>query len=340
MGRWTAWPVTSAAEGADEFDTIARLFRPLAQGAPEARGLLDDVAVIPSRPGFDLVVTKDAMVEGVHFLPDDPLDLVARKLLRVNLSDLAAKGADAYGYLLSVSWSQRCSMLEREAFASGLAEDQAHYGVKLFGGDTTSTPGPLSASITAFGWIPHGRSVARAGARPGDVVLVSGAIGDGWLGLQAARGGIPDLEEARLEALARRYRLPEPRTGLARLVRDYATASADVSDGLIADAGHLATAGKVGIELKLESMPLSRAARVWLEHRADPLPALLALATGGDDYEIVCAVRPERAEALIKASDQAGVAFAAIGRVVEGEGMHVSYEGQPVEVRQAGWRHR
>lgn len=331
--------MTSAAEPTDEFDTIARLFRPLAQGAPEARGLLDDVAVIPSRPGHDLVVTKDAMVEGVHFLPDDPLDLVARKLLRVNLSDLAAKGADPCGYLLSISWSKRCDGLAREAFAAGLQEDQAHYGIKLFGGDTTSTPGPLTASITAFGWTPTGRTVARAGAKPGDVLMVSGAIGDGWLGLQAARGELAHLEEARIEALARRYRLPEPRTNLARLVRDHANASADVSDGLIADAGHLAEASKVGIEVALEHLPLSRAAKAWLEHRVDPVASLRDLATGGDDYEIVCAVRPDRAEALAKGAERAGVPFAAVGRVVAGEGVQVTFEGQPVEVRHAGWRH-
>ena len=128
--------------GPDEFESISRLFKPLAADAPEARGLMDDVAVITPRSGHDLVVTKDALVEGVHFLPDDPLDLVAKKLLRVNLSDLAAKGAEPFGYLLSTSWSPRCGWAEREAFAAGLKEDQAHYGVKLFGGDTTSTPGP------------------------------------------------------------------------------------------------------------------------------------------------------------------------------------------------------
>ena len=331
--------MTSAAEPTDEFETIERLFRPLAQGAPEARGLLDDVAVIPCRPGQDLVATKDAMVEGVHFLPDDPLDMVARKLLRVNLSDLAAKGADPYGYLLSISWSKRCDGLAREAFAAGLKEDQAHFGVKLFGGDTTSTPGPLTASITAFGWTPAGRTVARAGARPGDIVLASGSIGDGWLGLQAGRGELGHLEEARVEALARRYRLPEPRTNLARLVREHASASADVADGLGADAGHLAEAGKVGIEIALERLPLSRAAKAWLEHRVDPVASLLDLATGGDDYEIVCAADPRHAEALARGAEKTGVPFTPVGRVVAGQGVRVTFEGDPVEVRHAGWRH-
>src|SRR3569832_2067373 len=171
---WPAWPVTSAAEPTDEFETIERPLRPLAQGAPEARGLLDDLAVIPCRPGQDLAATKDAMVEGVHFLPSDPLDLVARKLLRVNLSDLAAKAAEPYGWFLTVSWPKRCGWAEREAFARGLAQDQDAFGLTLLGGDTTSTPGPLTASATLLGWVPGGEAKLRSGARAGDVVLVSG----------------------------------------------------------------------------------------------------------------------------------------------------------------------
>ncbi len=335
------WPVTSGPDldRPDEFESIARLFRPLAAGAPEARGLNDDVAVIPGRPGQDLVVTKDAMVEGVHFLPTDPLDLVARKLLRVNLSDLAAKGADPYGYLLSVSWSPRCGWAEREAFAAGLKADQAHYGVKLFGGDTTSTPGPLTCSITAFGWVPHGRAAPRSGARPGDLVLVSGSIGDGHLGLKALRDELRHLEPARVEAVSARYQLPEPRTLLARLMRDYAAATADVSDGLVADLGHIAEASGVGAEFRLEAMPLSGAARAWVEHRVDPLDALIELATGGDDYEIVCATRPDRAELIVKGAERAGLPMTVVGRIVAGQGVRTTYLGETVEVGQGGWRH-
>ncbi len=322
-----------------EFETIERLLRPLAEGAPEARGLADDVAVLPSRPGFDLVVTKDALVEGVHFRSEDPLGLVARKALRVNLSDLAAKGAEPYGYLLAVSWSDRCGWPEREAFARGLAEDQAHYAIKLFGGDTTRTPGPLSLSITAFGWIPHGRAVARRGAQVGDLVLVSGTIGDGWLGLRALFGELGALEPARVEALARRYLLPEPRTGLARLVRDHASASADVSDGLIADLGHIAKASGVGMELDLQRLPVSRAAKAWLEHRADEPAARASLASGGDDYEIVLTAAPRHLDALRHGAEAAGAPLTVVGRVVDGQGTRVLFEGQPIEAGAGGWRH-
>ena len=177
-----------------EFDFIARVLRPLTFGAPEALGLSDDAAVVPSRPGFDLVITKDAMVEGVHFLPDDPPGQVAQKLLRVNLSDLAAKGAEPYGYFLAVAWPGHMDAVARTAFAAGLEADQRRFGLKLFGGDTVSTPGPLTLSATLLGWVPTGAVVRRDGARPGHRVLLSGTIGDGGLGLRAAQGGLAELE--------------------------------------------------------------------------------------------------------------------------------------------------
>ena len=172
-------PGAPVGGAADEFETIARLLRPLTGGAPEALNLADDAAVIPSRPGFDLVVSKDALVCGVHFLPDDPLDLVARKLLRVNLSDLAAKAAEPYGYFLAVAWPENTGWPERERFAAGLAKDQDLFGLRLFGGDTVATPGPLTLSVTIIGWVPQGRMVRRSGAQPGDHLLVSGEIDDG-----------------------------------------------------------------------------------------------------------------------------------------------------------------
>jgi thiamine-monophosphate kinase len=331
--------VTSGAERPGEFETLARLLRPLAEGAPEARDLRDDVAVIPQRPGFDLVVTQDALVEGVHFRSEDPLDLVARKLLRVNLSDLAAKGAEAYGYLLSVCWSDRCGWPEREAFARGLARDQAQYGLKLFGGDTTRTPGPLTLSVTALGWTPQGRTVARSGARVGDVVLVTGTIGDAHLGLRSLRGELTGLAPAEAEALAARYLLPEPRTVLAALARDQASASADVSDGLVADLGHIAEASGVGMELHLEGLPLSPAGRAWFAESADPGQALVELATGGDDYEIVFTAPPHRLDALRQGAAAVGVSLAEVGRVIAGKGVWALFAGRALNVGAGGWRH-
>lgn len=327
-----------AAQPVDEFDFIARLLRPLAT-APEALGLEDDAAVIPGRPGFDLVISKDAMVAGVHFLPEDPLDLVARKLLRTNLSDLAAKGAEPYGYFLATAWPTASGWPERERFVAGLAEDQALFGVKLLGGDTVSTPGPLTLSATILGWVPEGDMVRRGGARPGDRILVSGTIGDGWLGLKAARGGLGGVSDAECAWLAGRYRLPEPRLELAEALRLHATAAADVSDGLLADAGHIGEASNAAIELDLDRVPVSEPASVWLDRQPDRAAALALLASGGDDYEVVCAAAPERVRSLIEAAEQAGLALTEIGRVLEGQGARAFCAGRALRLDRTGWRH-
>lgn len=315
---------------ADEFETIARLLRPLTRGAPEALELLDDAAVLSSRPGFDLVITKDAIVEGVHFLPGDPLDLVARKLLRVNLSDLAAKAAEPFGYLLAVAWPHGSDWPQRELFARGLAEDGQTFGLSLLGGDTVSTPGPLWASVTMLGWVPEGRMVKRSGAQPGDLVVVSGTIGDGMLGLAAAGGEIDD------PALAERYRLPQPRLEMREVLRAHANGAADVSDGLLADAGHIAKASGCAVRIELEKVPLSPSARRWLEARPDPEAALLSLAAGGDDYEIVCAVAPDKLEAFKAA---APLPVTVVGGFAQGEGVAVSLHGKALRAGELGYRH-
>lgn len=312
--------------GADEFGEIERLFRPLTQGAAGAFELLDDAAVLPQRPAHDMVVTKDALVEGVHFTQGEAPDLVARKLLRVNLSDLAAKGAEPFGCLLAVAWPQTFAPKDRERFAMGLAADLEAFGLCLFGGDTVSTPGPFTVSLTAFGWVPEGRMVRRAGAQAGDQVLVSGTIGDGTLGLDAVLGGIDDPDGY----LAFRYRLPFPRLDLRNALRKQATAAADISDGLVADARNIARASGVRLELDLDRMPLSGAAATWLEAQPDPTAGLLKLATGGDDYEVICTVPAGRTK-------PAG--FTVIGEVTAGEGVAVSVAGRPVDPGHGGWRH-
>jgi thiamine-monophosphate kinase len=322
----------------DEFDWIDRCLRPLAKDAPEAFDLLDDAAALPSRPGFDLIVSTDAIVEGVHFRPEDPPGLVARKLLRVNLSDLAAKGAEPYGYLLSIAWPSRFGWPQRRAFAEGLGADQAAYGLRLLGGDTSATPGPLTASVTILGWTPAGAMVRRGGARAGDVVLVSGTIGDGWLGL-AASGGQEGFTGADADWLSGRYRLPQPRTGLAPALRAHASAAADVSDGLIADAGRIGRASNLGVDLELDRLPLSPAASAWLGGQPDRAAGLLGLAAGGDDYEVVCTAAPQASAALLSASAAVGIAMTEIGRVREGRGVRVFVGGREQAVSHAGYRH-
>ena len=326
-----------AIDVAGEFETIRRLLAPLAH--PEwGRGLVDDVAVLPARPGYDLVLTKDAIVEGVHFLPTDPLDTVARKLLRVNLSDLASKGAEPFGYLLACCWSERCGWPERMTFVDGLRADQKAYGIWLLGGDTVVTPGPASFSLTALGWTPRGRTVSRAGAGPGDLVFVTGAIGDGWLGLQAVQGGI-SLEPERLGALADHFRTPAPPVAFAPVVRDLATAALDVSDGLIADLGHLAAASDVGIEIDLELTPLSAAGAAWFEGRVDPQAALERLVTGGDDYEIAFTVAARDEAAARREAERRHIRLTRIGRVVPGAGVTARFAGKPVNFARTGFTH-
>jgi thiamine-monophosphate kinase len=313
-------------KGLDEFGEIDRLFRPLTRGAPGAFELRDDAAVIPQRPGFDLVVTKDAIVEGVHFPEGEAPELVARKLVRVNVSDLAAKAAEPFAAFLAVAWPQGFAGRDRELFAMGLAADLEAFGIDLLGGDTVSTSGPFTCTLTAMGWVPAGRMVRRAGARPGDKLLVSGTIGDATLGLAAVKGQIEDADGR----LAYRYRMPEPRVDLRETLRRHATAAADVSDGLVADARHIAEASGVGLLIDLDRLPLSGAAATWLERQADVGASLLRLGTGGDDYEVVCTM----ASGVRKPPG-----FTVIGEVREGEGVEVRAAGRVLDPGAGGWRH-
>ncbi len=323
---------------AGEFETIRRLFAPLAH--PEwGRGLMDDVAVVPSKPGHDLVLTKDAIVEGVHFLPTDPLDTVARKLMRVNLSDLAAKGAEPFGYLLACHWSERCGWPERMSFVDGLRADQKAFDVALLGGDTVVTPGPASFSMTLMGWTPKGRTVGRAGARTGDLVFVTGTIGDGWLGLQAAQEKL-SLEPDRVAALLEHYRTPTPRVEFAGPIRDFASASIDVSDGLVADLGHLAEASGVRIGIDLELTPRSAAGQAWYDGRVDEQAALESLVTGGDDYEIAFTARAADEAVLRREAERRHLRLTRIGQVLAGEGIVARFGGEPILVDRPGFTHR
>jgi len=275
------------------------------------------------------------MVEGVHFLPQEAPDVIARRLLRTSLSDLAAKAADPFGYFLLTAWPADRDEGYRTAFRRGLAEDGETFGVALLGGDTVSTSGPLTLSATVLGWTPSGRAVLRSGARAGDLLVVCGTVGDGWLGLKAARGEIADPSGV----LARRYRLPQPLFRLQGVLRGLARAAADVSDGLVADAAHIAQASGLGLSIDLDAMPLSVEARAWLDGQADQARARAALAAGGDDYALVCAVDPADTEAFIGAAEAAGVAAARAGVFEAGRGVRATHDGRTLPVETQGWRH-
>lgn len=321
----------------DEFALIARFFAPLAKGDPNTFDLMDDAAVVPERVGHDLVVTKDAIVEGVHFLPGDPPDLIAKKLLRVNLSDLAAKGAEPYGYLMAAAFGSDVTEDWLAGFANGLREDQARYGVHLLGGDTVRTSGPLTLSLTALGFVPAGGMIRRAGAKVGDVVFVSGTIGDAALGLAVLKGERKFSSVVDAEALIARYRLPEPRVALGGRLRGLVHAAIDVSDGLVADLGHVSSCSDVRAVLDLARVPLSPSVAPLV--RAEPA-LLTTLVTAGDDYELLLAVGPEEQEALERAAGEVSVPITAVGRIEAGEGVLVlGLDGGPLVLEREGFRH-
>lgn len=322
-----------------EFEIIARYFAPLAAGAPGAASLGDDVALVSVDRGEEIVLKTDAIVAGVHFTGAEPARRIARKLLRVNLSDIAAKGARPLGYLLAAVFPRDVEESWIADFAAGLAEDQWHYGLPLLGGDTTATPGPLTLSMTVLGAAARGRTPRRSDARDGDVVMVSGTIGDGALGLEAVRGRLRGPTEGDLRFLRQRYELPEPRMALGRALVEagIVQASMDISDGLVADLGHICEQSGLAAEIDWDRVPLSAAARAALTLQPDLRGRVLG---GGDDYELLITVAPEaEAKAQVIAA-KAGVPLTAIGGMIPGAGVTVRDEARrPIALDVAGFRH-
>jgi len=325
------------ASGEDSL--IARYFKPIATD-PGAFALDDDAAILKAR-GEDVVVTTDAIVEGVHYLADDPPDTIARKALRVNLSDLAAKGAVPAGFVLTLAL-RAADHDWLEAFARGLGEDARSFDCPLLGGDTVSTPGPVTVSITAFGRVPENRMVRRSGAKPGDRVFVTGTIGDAALGLDILKNG--PIAKALAgdptgrETLIARYRVPQPRNALARAVRDHASAAMDVSDGLAGDLAKLCAASGISAVIDAPSIPTSATAAGLLARGAAGIETLIS---GGDDYEILCTVPEASAKRFAEAARQAGVAATAIGTVMAGEGppRFLDAQGQVMALTRLSWSH-
>ena len=331
----------AADEAGGEDELIATTFAPLASGFAGALGLKDDCAVLSPPPGEDLVLTTDAVAAGVHFFADDSPADIAWKALAVNVSDLTAKGARPVAYLMSLSFPERPERAWLDAFAAGLAEAQAAFGIALAGGDTDRRPGPLSVTVTAIGRVPQGRMVRRATAQAGDLLFVSGTLADTALGLLLRQGvaqaGGLGLDDAGARPLLRRYLRPEPRLSLAPHLLSFATAAMDISDGLVKDCGRLARASGLDARLDARRVPLSAPARTALQHQPDLLESVL---TGGDDYEVLAAVPPNQAEAFRDAAAESGVAVTEIGRLVAGQGVTITGpDGAILELRGAGWDH-
>ena len=326
-----------------EFDLIAEFFRPLASGHAAALDLRDDAAVLAG-PAADReqAITMDALVAGVHLFPNDSPRSIAMKVLGVNLSDLAAMGATPDAYTLAAAWPADMSRDWLEKFVEGLAWMQAQHGIHLVGGDTVSTSGPLSFTVTAFGTVARGRALRRCNAQPDDALYVSGTIGDAALGLRILSGDMPvELSDTARRHLSRRYHEPEPRTTLGPALIGLANSAIDISDGLHADAGHLAVESGQRISVDVSDLPLSEAAREAVQ----AAPELIAtVCSGGDDYELAFSVPGENATQIDALSASCGVRLSRIGKVTtpngEGPGVDViDRDGSPLDLPYAGFQH-
>lgn len=320
-----------------EFAIIERFFAPLARDDLGALGLRDDAAVLDTRADERLAVTTDALVAGVHFLPKDAPDLIARKLLRVNLSDLAAMGSAPLAYTISLALPEDVDENWLEGFAAGLRQDQEAFGIGLVGGDTVATPGALTMSLTAIGRVAREGPLTRAGAGLDEDVYVSGAIGDAFLGLSVLRRRLRVGERRHRDQLVRRYRLPEPRLSLGAGLVGCATACIDISDGLIGDLAKLCRASGIGADVEAHRIPLSPAARAAV---TDDQRLLVSVLSGGDDYELAFTAPPAAARRIKDLAGRLGVRVTRFGRTSRPAGVRVTDStGGVMEVPDAGYQH-
>ncbi len=321
----------------DEFGLISKYFEPLTNADVGALELRDDAALVKHKLGCEIVITCDALVCGVHFRHEDKAEDIAARALRVNLSDLAAMGASPVSYLLSLALPADLTETWLEGFVGQLADDQKRYGVILIGGDTVVTPGPLTLTITALGQISEGQALTRAGAKMGDKIFVSGSIGDAGLGLRVLRGELSALTEAQGTELTACFLRPRPRIELGEALVGTAHSATDVSDGLVADVGHLCALAGVGAQLSVSLIPLSQATRAALDVEPNLLPELLS---SGDDYELVFTAPEGARDVLSRISSSVGVTITEIGSIVENPGVLVfDSDGSKIQFLKDGYQH-
>ncbi|HEX4157380.1 MAG TPA: thiamine-phosphate kinase [Rhizomicrobium sp.] len=320
-----------------EFELIERIFAPLARGAPGAMDLADDVALLAPRPGCEIVLKTDSLIESVHFRRDDPPSTVGRKALRRALSDLAAKGAAPAAYLLALALPEWPDTRWLEEFAQGLSRDQQEFGISLFGGETNSTPGPVTITVTAVGFVPEDALIRRKGARSGDQVFVTGSIGDAAAGVAILVQEYPPSLDTAAEFLISRYQVPTPRLAFGRAIRGIANAAIDVSDGLLADLGHIADVSGVRIETDSSAIPLSSHLQgLW----GTELDARIRAATAGDDYEIAFTAPAEASDAIREVARRTATNVTTIGRVVPGSTVaFLDSTGGEVPLERRGYTH-
>lgn len=315
---------------AGEFDNIKRYFAPLS--GPEGLALKDDAACIPAKEGFDTIVTKDVLVAGTHFFETDAAADIAFKALSVNVSDLVAKGADPAHYFVGLSLPQSVEEDWIAAFSKGLGEAQTAYHLMLAGGDTTKTSGPVTISITAIGYLPNGCMVQRSTAKVGDIIYVTGFLGRSTAALRLMEGGHNVSSE-----LAQAYLRPHARIDCRKIIRDFASASADISDGILADLGHICDASAVKATVEYSAIPVDESTRnVIGSLQLQPETVW----SGGDDYELVFTIPQSLEPAMLEHAEQSGVAFHKIGHIASGKGVEVvDQKGNLVQVSSIGYQH-
>jgi thiamine-monophosphate kinase len=325
----------------DEESLIAEFWAPLAAAFPGAFTLKDDCAVIAPVPGTELVVTTDALIEGVHFLPGEDAGAIGWKALAVNVSDLVAKGAEPLAYLMSIALPAAPDRAWLASFAAGLQSAQKAFACHLAGGDTDRTPGPLSVTIAAFGSVPSGTVVRRSTAQTGDHVYVSGTIGDATLGLALARdpglGQRCKLDHAACVALTAKFSHPRPPVALVPALLAYASAAMDISDGLMKDFERLCRASSVGGRIEAAKVPISQAARAVLTAGGTTRGELL---TGGEDYEVLATVPDSRTADFERLAQRAGVHVTCIGTITAEVGVSAfDGSGNAMVFTKSGWDH-
>ncbi|GGX59583.1 thiamine-monophosphate kinase [Litorimonas cladophorae] len=324
----------------NEFELIEHCFAPLA--GPEGLRLKDDTALYTPRDDCELVITMDTFVEGVHF-PDGMYGAdVAERLLRTNLSDIAAKGGTPRGYLLSVAMNSELMEQWLPAFAKGLETTQSEFGCTLWGGDTTATSGKAVFSITLIGEVPKHGMVQRNGAVIGDDIWVSGVLGDAMLGCHLVTNQLisPAPNGQDIYRFESAYWRPEPAVKLRTILREYATAAADISDGLMADVAHISRLSKACAALNFDALPFSMGGEIWADGQNDPIAARIELASFGDDYGIVFTSSPKDRQAIFDAAREGRLQMTLVGSILPGEGsVCIDVEGQEIAWPKKGYRH-
>jgi thiamine-monophosphate kinase len=318
----------------DEFELIRRYFAELTPPRDDvALGIGDDAALLAPPRGHEVVVTTDTLIEGRHFPNDTDPQAVGWKALAVNLSDLAAMGAEPRWFTLALT----LRMADPEwlaGFAAGLGAMAREAGVALVGGDTTQ--GALSITVTAMGTVPAGKAIRRSGAKVGDVICVTGTLGDAALALRLGQGDAGGRGEARsadLEHLRGRLNRPVPRVAVGAQLRGLAHAAIDLSDGLAGDLSHILEASGVGAELRASKLPMSPA----FKNLTEPEDRVELQVAGGDDYELCICVPPDDVAKLRKRLD---VPLTEIGRIVKGRTLSIlDTRGKKLAIEPFGYRH-